>query len=836
MKVSVNSVKKYLGFDLPNTAELVAKIGSQLGEVEHVSSIEEKYAGVIVAKVISCIDHPNADRLHVCVIDDGGKAQGVNRDEQGHVQVVCGAPNVLEGLTVAWLPPGATVPESFDKDPFVLEARELRGVVSNGMLASPKELGLGESHDGILELDDDKPAGASFAEVYQLDDTIIDIENKMFTHRPDCFGYLGVAREIAGIHGRQFKSPDWYSPNAAVPGVEAEGLPLRIENELPNLVARFCAITLRGVEIKPSPVWLQAELSKVGIRSINNVVDLTNYFMILTGQPLHAYDYDKVRSLSDGDQAVIVVRNPRENETITLLNGKTINPRQEAIMIATNQQLIGVGGVMGGSETEVDNDTKNIILEAATFDMYSIRRTSMEHGLFTDAVTRFSKGQSPLQNQAIIAKIIEEIRTTTGAKIAGDLIDINQVEGRKWVHPPVPVKSGFINDRLGLDISAEDMKTLLENVEFSVAVDGDSLTVTAPFWRTDVETREDVVEEVGRLYGFDKLPLVLPEKSIIPTSKDVMLELKNTVRENLVKSGANEVLTYSFVHGNLLEKVGQDMSQAFQLSNALSPDLQYYRLSLTPSLLDKIHPNVKAGYDEFALFELGKTHVLTHKSADEGLPTEFETLALVYTASGRIKKLGAAYYMARNYITNLAEHFGLELAFTPITEMPDVPVVKPYEKSRSAFVHIRGNDALLGIVGEYSASTRKNLKLSEQTAGFEIDLEVLQKHARTASRYTPLPRFPQVTQDITFKITADVAHEALFDVVRDSFKTIQPEQTRAALDTLGIYQHENDTAFKHVTFRLTIASYQKTLRDSDVTALLDEVAAKTHEALGAERA
>jgi phenylalanyl-tRNA synthetase beta chain len=834
MKLSLNWIKQYTAVDLP-VDELVQKIGAQLGEVEGIEDLGEKYRGVVIAKVVTCENHPNADRLHICTIDDGGITSEVKRDENGHVQVVCGAPNVRAGLTVAWLPPGSTVPESIGKDPFVLEARELRGIVSNGMLASPKELALGDSHEGILELDDDKKAGQLFAEAYGLDDAIIDIENKMFTHRPDLFGELGLAREIAGITGRMFKSPEWYVPNAAIGGVETDGLPLRVENELPSLVPRFSAITLRGVEIKPSPVWLQVMLTKVGIRPINNIVDYTNYFMMLTGQPLHAYDYDKVRALSDGDEAVLVVRNPREKEEITLLNGKTINPRQEAIMIATNKQLIGVGGVMGGSETEVDGTTKSIILEAATFDMYSVRRTSMEHGLFTDAVSRFSKGQSPLQNQAVIARIVDEIRSATGAKIASDLVDINHTGDRQWVHPPVPVAASFVNDRLGLALPAEAMKTLLEHVEFSVAVDGDKLTVTAPFWRTDVETREDVVEEVGRLYGFDKLPLELPKKSLAPAQKDHLLELKKTIRENLVKSGANELLTYTFVHGNLLDKVGQNASRAFRLSNALSPDLQYYRLSLTPSLLDKTHANIKAGYDEFALFELGKTHTLTHAAGDEGLPTEFETLALVYTASSRLKKQGAAYYVARNYLVSLAEHFGLELVFTPIGELPDVPVVKPYEKIRSAFVHLKDNNALLGIVGEFSTGTRKNLKLSEQTAGFEIDLEVLQKAAHFASQYTPLPRFPQVTQDITFKVAADLAYQALFEAVRDSFKLIQPEQTRASLDTLSIYKHPDDPALKHITFRLTIASYQKTLRDREVTVLLDEVADKVRQTLGAER-
>ncbi len=304
--------------------------------------------------------------------------------------------------------------------------------------------------------------------------------------------------------------------------------------------------------------------------------------------------------------ATIVIRKPNKDEKLKLLNGKEIEPRKEAIMIATDKQLIGVGGVMGGSDTEVDENTKNIILECASFDMYSIRRTSMEHGLFTDAVTRFTKGQSSLQCGVVLAKIVDEIHQYADGKVASKMID-----DKRNVKPldPVKVNAHFINQRLGVDLSAADIKKLLENVEFKVDANNDELTISAPFWRTDIEIPEDIVEEVGRLYGYDKLPLDLPKRDLTPAAKDPSLALKSQIRAKLSKSGANEVLTYSFVHGDLLDKVGQDKKNAFQVANALSPDLQYYRLSLAPSLLEKVHPNIKAGYDEFALFELGKAHI-----------------------------------------------------------------------------------------------------------------------------------------------------------------------------------------------------------------------------------
>lgn len=818
MKVSVNWLKQFIDFELPPVDELAQKIGAQLGAVEEVINLGEKYQGIVVAKVVKVEKHPDADKLHVCQIDAG-------KGEQ--VQVVCGAPNVHEGMLAAWISPGVVVPSTIGKDPFKLEARELRGVMSNGMLASPKELDLGDSHEGLLEIDKDVKPGDDFALTYKLDDFIIDIENKMFTHRPDCFGALGVAREIAGILHKPFHSPAWYAPNPELPGVEGEELRLSVKNELPELVPRFTAVTMSGVEVKPSPVWIQVALTKLGQKPINNIVDLTNFYMLVTGQPLHAYDYDKVKALSGGE-ATIVIRQPKKDEKIKLLNGKEIEPRSEAIMIATDKQLIGVGGVMGGTETEVDEHTKNIILECANFDMYSIRRTSMVHGLFTDAVTRFTKGQSPLQCAAVSAKTIGDIQKLAGGKVASPFMDDkNDLQTSALVN----VSADFINKRLGEKLSVTDMKKLLENVEFQVEANGDELTVAAPFWRTDIEIPEDVVEEVGRLYGYDHLPMELPKRDLTPAPKDPLLELKSQIRNQLAKAGANEVLTYSFVHGDLLEKAGQDKSKAFQISNALSPDLQYYRLSLIPSLLEKIHPNIKAGYDEFALFEMGKIHSTSLDPGTDGLPPEFESTTLVVTANNKLKKAGAAYYQARKYLEKL---LNTEPVFKPVpASMKDYSGVAPYDLNRAALVEIDGKN--VGLVGEFKASVRKALKLPEYTAGFELDTAALQTLLTDANNYVALPRFPKVSQDITLKVAEDLSYQELFDCVSEEIQKAQPKNSFIKLSPLDIFQRPEDQEHKQITFHLEIANYDRTLTDTEVNKLLESAAAAAHKKIGAER-
>lgn len=827
MKVSVNNAQLVSNVDIKQYSheQLVEKIGAQLGAVEETIDWEPQFEGIVVARVVTCVDHPNADKLHVCTIDDGGVVKDVERDANGHVRVVCGAPNVREGLVVAWIPPGATVPTTYGTaDPFVLSTKELRGVVSNGMLASAAELGLSDNHDGLLEIEQpDVVPGQALVSLYGLDDFVIDVENKMFTHRPDCFGVLGVAREIAGINQQAFVSPAWYLETPIFN--ETTGLDLRITVDIPDLCPRFMAVAIKDVSIKPSPTWLQSALTRVGIRPINNIVDATNWIMYVTGQPTHAYDYDKVAARSE-DSAEIVVRHPKDGEQIVLLNDKTITPRAESIVITSGKELIGLAGVMGGADTEVDSNTKNIILEVASFDMYSIRRTSMHHGLFTDAVTRFNKGQSVHQNDRVLARLMQDIFEVAGGEQASSVFD---VKGHLPENNTLHINPSFINERLGFQLSIGDMAALLRNVEFEVGTDSDTLDVKAPFWRTDIAIVEDIVEEIGRLYGFDHLPLELPLRTAEPTVRDAMLSLKSDVRRVLKSAGANEVLTYSFVHGDLLQKVGQDTESAFSLSNALSPNLQYYRISLTPSLLEKIHPNSKAGYEEFALFELGKTHEVGELT-DEKVPAEGERLALVYAANARVsqKNTGAAYYKVTTLLAYLLNQLKVNYSLRPIQR-----AAAPYSDSRSAAILLE-NGTVIGTVGEYNLSTITNLKLPKRSAGFEINTEQLLTVLGNNGRYQSLSKFPRVSQDISLRVQTTTTYADLEQAMRASLVARKPTDTEFTITPLDIYQ-EVGAGVKHVAFRITIVSYTKTLKADTVNNLLDTVAADLSQSLQAER-
>ncbi len=821
MKVSLNWVQEFAEIDL-TVDQLVEKIGTQLGAVDSLEDIGKKYESTVVVEVRNCEKHPGADKLSVCIVDDGGVVKGVDRLEGGYVQIVCGAPNVRAGMLAAWIPPGAVVPSTLGKEPFKIEAREIRGVVSNGMLASAKELGLGESHEGLLEIDVKVKLGSTFADAYKLNDHIVDIENKMFTHRPDCFGMLGVARELAGVQMRSFKSPDWYKQDSGLPTIVATSLKLGVDNEIPELVPRFCLLPISDIQVAPSPVWLQAKLANVGVRPINNIVDITNYFMLETGQPLHAYDYDKLETGKIG------VRLSSEGEQLKLIGGKDLKIQPGAIVITDGHKPIGLGGIMGGANTEVDDSTTNIVIECGTFDMNATRRTAMAHGLFTDAATRFTKGQSPLQNRAVITKAADDIIRIAGGGVAGALLD------KTFELPHLPVVSlsaKFINERLGLELKAEQIEKILTNVEFKVSRQRDELEITAPFWRTDIEIAEDIVEEVGRLYGYDHLPLNLPGRDLSPAAKDKTLDFKQRLRGIMSAAGANEVLTYSFVHGSLLTKAGQNPADAYKLRNALSPDLQYYRLSLVPSLLDKVHSNIKQSHDKFVLFELGKTHNKLHPTnGQEKVPKEFDTLAAVLAIKDLAvaKNAGAAFYHARAFLDNLANRLGISFVYAPLPQMPDMPIVRPYDVNRTATISIKETNTFVGIVGEFRAEVGTGFKLPKYCAGFEIGVTELLSGLPGAQLYVPISKYPTVHQDITLAVSADKSFAEVAECLETQLTKNKAKHLVGTLRPLGTYKKDNDKF--NYSFRLVISSYEKTLVAEEVNALLDKMAdgAKTH--------
>lgn len=825
MKFSLKWAQKYSNVDLVSipVPDILQSIGEQLGAVENVVDLSDKYKDIYIVKVVKVSKHTGSDKLNICLIDDGKTNKEVERNKDGYIQVVCGAPNVTSGMMAVWIPPGATVPSSYSDEPFVIKSVKLRAETSHGMLASPKELDLSDDHQGLLQVDQSHPdtkAGQLFAEVFGLDDVIIELENKMFTHRPDCFGMLGVARELAGITNQQFISPEWYTQLPAM----AEAMSnFKSANNISEQVPRFTVRVIKDVEVKPSSQEIQADLSRVGSNPINNIVDLTNYYMHLTAQPTHAFDYDKVAKLCSG-KVTIFPRMAKDGEELTLLNGKTVKLTEKDIVIATDKQAIALAGVMGGKETEVDASTTNIIVECANFNMYTIRRTSMHHGIFSDAVTRFNKGQSYYQNAVVLNQLCKDIILAAGGKQAEGYDSNPEYAPEHW--PAIKVDVPLINSRLGCDLLPGEIAELLTNVEFQVDVNEQSVAVSAPFWRTDIEIPEDIVEEIGRLYGYDKLPVELPTEKILPVIKNPEIEFKNKLRSILASGGANEVFTYSFVSERLIANCGQDPKQAYQLSNALSPELQYYRLTLTPSLLSKVHMNLKAGHDEFAIFEINKSHLRSRGVDDQGLPIEMNMFSLVYATKESQTKTnqGATYFKAKNYLDYLANKLGVVFHYAPITEKPDYEVSRPFDWRRSALISDHKTGNFLGIIGEYTASTRKNLKLPVTTAGFEINCQLLFEIANQPKGYKKLAKFPSTTKDITINSSQSTNYGLIRGYMEHITQEISAkEQIEFKIEDLDIYQ-KADSKEKNTTFRIHMSDPTKTLTTDEATKISDSIA------------
>jgi len=817
MIISLNWLKKFTEIDMP-VRELATLIGARLVEIEEVTNLGEKYDKIVIVKVIEASKLEGSDHLNLTRIDDNGVTPEVDRDENGFVQVVCGAPNIRTGQTVVWLPPNSIVPETFSSDePFKLGARKLCGMMSNGMIASAKELDLFAEHEGILVVDNEIRPGTSLAEAYELDDYLLDIENKSLTHRPDCFGIIGFAREIAAIQGKSFVTPEWLMnimPDFEKPFENAVELNVNIDD--PGLSSRYQAIVMSDVDgSKQSPLMNQIYLSRVGIRPISAVVDVTNYLMMLTGQPLHAFDYDKLVDIAGG-RADIHVRVGNNGEKLTLLDGRTIELTSEDIVIAAGETAIGLAGAMGGANTEIDDNTKNIIIESATFNLYNLRATQMRHGIFSEAITRFTKGQPAELTAPVLYSAVKLMEEWSGAKCVSEMAESYPVKADQ---PVIEITNNSINDILGCDLSSDQIAKTLRNVEFKVEQSVDNkIKIVAPYWRADIHITEDIVEEIGRLNGFDNIKPTLPKRDFVAVRPNEFDIFRSKIRQIIISAGANEVLNYSFVHGDMLKKVEQSTDNSYQITNSISPDLQYYRQSLTPNLLGLAHPNIKQGFDNFALFEINKSHKKQDGLNDEGVPIETENLALIVVDNN--KQPGAAYYQAKRMFEYLALKLGVDLAYEKIEIALTDSLCASFEYRRSAKIVDTEDNNSIGIVGEYKKSVVKGFKLPEFAAGFEIDTRALfEIYLKIGNSYKPISRYPASERDICFQVGDDVNYSQIIGALKAVSNNSDLDLIITPID---IYKAENSIT-KNITIRIKLTSHDHTLVGNEISDVINQV-------------
>lgn len=824
MIISVNWLKKFVP-DLPEIDELSKLIGARLVEIESIENLNEKYKDVVIARVISAKKVEGSDHLNLCKIDDGGKRDGVERDENGFVQVVCGAPNVREGLFVAWLPPKAIVPETFGGENFQLSARKLMGNMSNGMIASLRELGLGDEHDGILEISPETfenglQAGDSFAEKFELNDYLLEVENKSLTHRPDCFGIIGFAREVAGILGQKFIEPDFIKQSDF--GFEINNdKSIVVDIQDSEICERYTAaiFDVSNILKNPNLTLEKTYLLRSGMRPIDVITDLANELMLETGQPLHTFDFDKLVEINGSENVKMTVRKAFENEELELLDGRKTKMSQNDIVIATGENgenAVALAGAMGGKSTEIDENTTRILVESATFNLYNLRNTQMRHGIFSEAITRFTKGVPEMMSRKILDLFGVQLLALGGKSLS----EIADSKGDFYYNKSeISASKDKINQILGTNFSSEEIQQTLENVGILTKNDN-SETFVVPFWRNDLHIEEDLIEEVGRLNGYDNIKLQLPKRTFRAVKKAKIDLLQSEIREILVSSGANEILTYTFVHGDLLKKAGQDPKNAYKIVNSISPELQYYRQTLIPSLLSKVNQNIRAGFSEFAIFEMNKITEKTLGLNEESVPFEQKKLAFIYTKN----KGENAFFEAKNYADFLFNKIGLKVEFIKF-DLSKSPLSTEFEPKRSALIQVSNpkGEKILGVIGEFKKKIQKALKLPESTAGFELDLGILLENTgKTSAKIKDFSKFQSVERDISINVDESRQFAEIFDI----FKDISSEFKGVEIETLPIDIFNNGDGTKNISIRFKITPFEKTLNGDEIREIMQKIEEK----------
>ena len=784
MKVPLSWLKQYVDVDLPaqDLAHRLTMAGIEVGEVEVIGGWSE----VFVGHVTGVRPHPNADRLRLCVVSTGSE----------ELEVVCGAPNVAAGQNICFAKVGANIYNTHTERHEVLEAAKIRGVESQGMICSAVELGLGDDHSGIIELPEDAPVGALLDDY--LGDTVLDLE--LTPNRLDCLSVLGVAHEVAALTGKTVKEPETNYKEAGAPITEQ----IDISVESPELCRRYTASLLQGVKIGPSPQWLQDRLTRAGLRPINNVVDVTNFVMLEYNQPLHSFDYDLIKD------ATVIVRRARPDEMLTTLDGVERKLTVENLVIADANDAIGIGGVIGGANSEISVNTVNVLLESATFDGTNNRETAQTLGLRTEATLRFEKGLRPELAPIALRRATGLIQEVAGGTVAPGIVDVLSDEGADA--PVVPLTGEKIRRMLGMEVDQKRVQETLDALGFTWESAGESeLKVTVPYWRNDVNIEEDLVEEVVRTIGYDSVPTTMLSSSIPFQQPVPVMGLRDQIKDLLASEGIQEVINYPLVTLQQLEQVEQldPANLPMRVTNPMSADREYLRTTLRASLLATLAANQGHGAGPFRLFEAGR--VFWPREGD--LPDERETVAgvlagLRHEPSWLEDDSLLDFYDAKGVVELVLNRLGVSATYEP----SDDPSFHP---GRCAVIKVA--DAVIGVVGEVHPVVMDRLGLeSPQVAAFELYLgPILAALPDGQQQFEPLPRYPSATRDLALVMPTDV------DAGQVTRLILRHRGVDRA-DLFDIYAGENIAeGTKSLAFHVYFQARDRTLTNEEVNRSLD---------------
>ncbi|MCD4693906.1 phenylalanine--tRNA ligase subunit beta [bacterium] len=806
MLLSLNWLKDFL--EIPgkiDALELGRRLTLHTVEIENVEDQLEKFKNVVIGKIVEINPHSNADKLQVTKVDVGGK---------DNLNIVCGAKNIEVGQMVPVALPGAILPNGIE-----INEGKIRGEVSEGMLCAEDEIGLGADHDGIMILDKKAKKGQNLAEYLKLNDTVFEVDNKSLTNRPDLLSHIGIAREISVFLNSNLTKKFNKINNYDILETEDSLKELKVSIENNDLCPRYMAIEVEGVEIKESPKWMQDRLSAVGVRPINNMVDITNYIMIECGQPMHAFDSSLIKE--------IIVRRARKGEKIITLDGEERRLDDEMLVIADGEKPVAVAGVMGGVNSEINPETKNVILESANFEGVRVRKTSQRLGIRTESSMRFEKSLDPNLCSLAIRRAWDLIKEVCPkAQISSKLIDIKSKDKVNFGFDVKPIKLEveWIKKRLGEDVDSNKITDILEELGFGITKENDEgvLEVEVPTWRAtkDVSIKEDLLEEVGRIIGYDNIKPAMPRVELGSPEINQEKVLEKNIKDILsLGLGLSESYNYVFTSEEKLKKINIDPASYIRLANSMSENHTLLKQNLSTNLFDNIRLN-QANFDNVSLFEIGMIFmdfsgdINKDDKGEESLPYQERRIGIIEASNKE-----DVFRKVKGKVESLLDRFDLKVEF-----VPSEPVLSWGQEGVCANVKVLEKE--IGFVCQVDDKVLKNLGIKKKVAVCEIRFSDLFNliNMQGEKKYKSEGKYPALERDLAFVVD----NKILYNDIRHEIIGFSNLITR--VDLFDVYQGGKlEKNKKNLGFHIIYQSPERTLKADEVENVQNELIKKLEE-------
>ena len=789
MLVSLKWLKDYVDIEL-TADELAHKLTMAGLEVDDIKTIGPKFSGVVVAKILSVKPHPSADRLSLCEVSDGMQTYNV----------VCGAKNIATGDIVPLAKVGAVIPGGY-----TIKSSVLRGEKSEGILCSEAELEIGDDESGIMQLPADLSLGLTLETALNIEDTVLDVN--VTPNRSDCLSMIGIAREVAAITGKKMMLPTVKVKEKSEDINSLTSVKI-IDSDLCH---RYTARLVKNVQVGPPPIWMKTRLEAVGLRSINNIVDVTNFVMLETGQPLHAFDF---RFLEEGR---IVVRKSKENEEFISLDEKSRTLPVDTLLICDGAKPVAIGGIMGGLNSEVKEDTQIILLESAYFNPSSIRRSARKLGMPTDAAFRFERGIDPEGVVIALNRAAQMIADLSGGSICKNCID--EYPKKVLTVEDIPLRMERIRQLIGIDIGDKDVLQILRGIGMVVKPTGKGrYLVTPPTCRVDILREIDLIEEVVRLYGYDRVPVTLPNISVSEMEVIPRLDLEEKIRQLMIGSGFTEIINYSFgtpLAADILSLPENDERRNFvKIKNPLGEELSSMRTTIIYGLLDTAKRNANNGSFDLKIFEIGRIFLICKEGE---LPEEKNILAGLITGKITDDFWGfgttADFYTLKGCLENI--FYDLKINNCKYISITDESFLHPGKTCK-----INVNNKQIGFIGENHPDIKEKFNFKNNAYVFEINLDILiTNYLDSKIFYQELSKFPAVTRDAAFIVSEMMEADKMINIVL--------EQKEDLLENVSIFDVYNGKGIpegtKSLGLRFSYRAVERTLTDEEASAIHDKI-------------